>query len=252
MTTVKDIYDYTDSFAPFDTQESYDNSGILSGDPNGEVKRALVVLDITSSAVKEAVRLKAGLIISHHPIIFRPIKNVMSGTALYSLIRNGISAICAHTNLDKSEEFGVNTVLSSAMGLHGCKRCGKGDLLFTAQTAAPMTAKEFADSIKTGLGLENTACTDGGRRIEKVGFCSGAGGDMIYAAAEEGCDAFVTGEMKHHEILFANEKNISVYILGHFNSENPVIEPLAKKLAERFPDVEFSVMEGDSDGVVFL
>ena len=88
MTTVKDIYDYIDSFAPFDTAESYDNVGILAGDPNQNVTQVLLALDITRAVVREAEKMNAQLIISHHPVIFRPIHSVLKGTAVYDLVQS--------------------------------------------------------------------------------------------------------------------------------------------------------------------
>ena len=252
MTTVKDIYDYIDSFAPFDTAESYDNVGILAGDPNQNVTQVLLALDITRAVVREAEKMNAQLIISHHPVIFRPIHSVLKGTAVYDLVQSGISAICAHTNLDKSSEFGVNTTLAAAIGLKNCMVSEKGELLFTAETENEMTAREFALSVKKSVGLDSIAYTDSGKMIKKVGFCSGAGGEEIFTAKADGCDAFVTGELKHHEIVFANENQISAYILGHFGSENVVIKPLAEKLSERFREVTFRVKSNDTDGVKFV
>ena len=101
------IYGKLNSLAPFATQESWDNSGLLVGDPGAEVKTALVVLDITAEAVREAREIGAELIISHHPVIFRPLKKVESGSVVWELAQAGISAICAHTNLDKARG-GVN------------------------------------------------------------------------------------------------------------------------------------------------
>lgn len=96
------IYGKLNSLAPFATQESWDNSGLLVGDPDAEVKTALVVLDITAEAVREAREIGAELIISHHPVIFHPLKKVESGSVVWELAQAGISAICAHTNLDKA------------------------------------------------------------------------------------------------------------------------------------------------------
>lgn len=110
------IYGKLNSLAPFATQESWDNSGLLVGDPGAEVKTALVVLDITAEAVREAREIGAELIISHHPVIFRPLKKVESGSVVWELAQAGISAICAHTNLDKARG-GVNDCLAAALGL---------------------------------------------------------------------------------------------------------------------------------------
>lgn len=251
MTTVKDIYDYIDSFAPFNTAEEYDNVGILAGSPQQKVLRAVVALDITADVVEEARNVGAELVISHHPIIFNPLKRIQEGSAVYKLVQSGISAICAHTNLDKSSVFGVNTELAKAVGLKDCKLSGKSDILFTAETIMPVTSDSFALSVKEKLG-GGIAYTRRDGNIKKVGLCSGAGGSEIYPAAAEGCDAFITGEMKHHEIIFANENNISLYVLGHYKSEDVVISPLAKKLSERFDDVEFLKSKTFTDGVRFV
>ena len=110
------IYGKLNSLAPFAAQESWDNSGMLVGDSAAEVKTALVVLDITPEAVREARELGAELIISHHPVIFRPLKKLESGGVVWELAQAGISAISAHTNLDKARG-GVNDCLAAALGL---------------------------------------------------------------------------------------------------------------------------------------
>ncbi|MEI3579428.1 MAG: Nif3-like dinuclear metal center hexameric protein [Acutalibacteraceae bacterium] len=116
MSTVSMIYGKLNSLAPFATQESWDNSGLLAGDPGAEVTQALVVLDITGDAVREAQELGAQLIVSHHPVIFQPLKKLESGSVAWELARAGISAISAHTNLDKARG-GVNDCLAAALGL---------------------------------------------------------------------------------------------------------------------------------------
>ena len=116
MSIVSTIYGKLNSLAPFATQESWDNSGLLVGDPDAGVHTALVVLDITPEAVQEARKIGAELIISHHPVIFRPLKKLEQGSVVWELARAGISAICAHTNLDKARG-GVNDCLAAALGL---------------------------------------------------------------------------------------------------------------------------------------
>ena len=249
MTTVNDIYTYIDTFAPFCTAEGYDNVGILAGDPDREVKRAMLALDITRDVVSEAASLGAQVIISHHPVIFQPIKRVLKNTAVYGLIKNDISAICAHTNLDKSTAFGVNTELALAAGLENIKVSDDSEFLFLGYSNS-LSAAAFADILKTGTDCKTLQYTCTNNRINKVGLCSGAGGSEIYAAVKNGCDAFVTGEMKHHEIIFANENNVSVFILGHYKSEDVVISPLAEKLSTEFPEIEFIKSRIFSDGII--
>ncbi len=249
MTTVRDIYEYMDSFAPFASAEEWDNVGVLVGDKGAPVTKALLSLDITNEVVSEANEIGAELIISHHPIIFGGIKRVEASSPVYMAARFGITCLCAHTNLDKSPVFGVNTALAEAAGLTGCAPSEKNDILFIAKTTETLAPGDLAARLKKRLHMGGVAFTEYNMEINKVGLCSGAGGSEIYSAAEEGCDAFITGEIKHHELLFANASGISTFILGHYKSEDVVISPLAKRLSAAFPEVDFVKSGVFSDGV---
>ena len=100
MTTVKNIYDYINSIAPYDTQEEWDNSGHLVGDFRQEVKKVVMALDATKEVCAFAKDIGADLVLTHHPVIFRPVSDVLSDSAVYALANSGISALCAHTNFD--------------------------------------------------------------------------------------------------------------------------------------------------------
>ena len=252
MTTVNDIYGYIDSFAPFDTAEKWDNVGVLVGDRDLRVDKAIVSLDITNDVLAEAHDVGAQLVISHHPIIFGGIKNVLSDSPVYTAVSYGVTCLCAHTNLDKSPVFGVNTELAKAVGLENCRPGGEGELLFIADTKETTAPGDLAARIKKNLGMSAVAFTEYNMEINKVGLCSGGGGDEVFAAIKHGCDAFITGEIKHHELLAANAAGLSVFILGHYKSEDVVTLPLAKRLGVKFPDVEFMKSEVFSDGVGVL
>ena len=111
MSTVKDIYNYIDKIAPFNSAMDFDNCGMLVGNYSAVVNKVLLSLDITSSVIQEAKEIGANLIISHHPVIFNPIKRLDSNSMPYLLAKNDINAICAHTNLDMVEG-GVNSSLA--------------------------------------------------------------------------------------------------------------------------------------------
>lgn len=256
MTTVRDIYNCLDEFAPFRTQMSFDNSGLLAGSPDAEVRTVLLALDITPDVVREAASGGAQLIVSHHPVIFNPLRALTPGTAPYLLVQNGIAAVCAHTNLDLAPG-GVNTCLAERLGLLdvGTLETDKATGLpcaLAGRTARALEPREFAASVKKALGCDGLFYTDGRRNITRAGLCSGAGADSLRAAAESGCEAFVTGEAKHHEMIDAENLGVTLVVAGHYFTENVVIGPLAGRLGERFPEVAFVRSEASHCPVMAL
>ena len=242
MITTREIYRYIDSIAPFDSAMSFDNPGLLVGDYDKEVNTVLLSLDITPSVAHEARELGAQLIISHHPIIFNPLKKLSTGTAPYLLAQYGITAICAHTNLDMADG-GVNTCLAKRLKLKNLSALVKNEKgmteAFWGETEKEYSPFEFAEFVKQSLGCEGLRFTDGLRNITKVGLCSGGGADFVYEAAKIGCQAFVTGESKHNILLDAENMGITYVDAGHFYTEDVVIEPLLIKLSNKFQNVKF-------------
>ena len=349
MVTVGEIYSYIDSIAPFDTQMDFDNSGLLVGSKNDKVDKVLLALDITNEVVEEANNLNANLIISHHPIIFKPIKSLSSDSIPYKLAKYGISAICAHTNLDMSNQ-GVNKCLADALGLkdtkpltiykeqkyhkiivfvpkdsankirdvinesgvakignyEGCTFSSIGEGRFRPCNGAnpfigeinkvevveevkieficPSTKtndivdiikeshpyeepaidifetisiedkvvlglignleKEFepahfARYVKECLNCNGVKYSNGKNNVKTVGLCSGGAGEFVFDAIKNNVDAFVTGEMKHHEVLAAASHGITTVQAGHFASEDVVILPLMHLLSQKFNNIDF-------------
>jgi dinuclear metal center YbgI/SA1388 family protein len=250
MTYIKDIINFTETFAPLATAMDFDNCGLLVGGKDCAVTKAIVALDITDSVINEAVKLGAELVISHHPVIFNPVKSVDNNSVIYKLAQNNLSALCLHTNLDLSPEFGVNTCLAEAVGVKN-GMFAEGECLFIGELEKEQTPEEFALNVKSSLnckGLRYTAVKD---KIKTVAICSGSGGDYAPLAKEYNADVLLTGEIRHHEILIANAIGISVVDAGHFKTEDIVIEPLCQKLNEKFPDVEFIKSKTCTDGIEY-
>ena len=252
MTTVSEILEFFESFAPVGTAMDFDNVGLLIGDKSAEVSRALLTLDITAETVDEAAALGCELIISHHPVIFQPLKRINTRDAAYMLANRGISAVCMHTNLDLSEEFGVNTALADALGVKNLRRSAVGECLFIGELEEKTDILSFAQSAKAALGCEGLRYTDAKTAVKTVAVSSGAGGSEIFAAAEEGADVLVTGEIKHHEINAANALGVDVIDAGHFKSEDIVIFPLKKRLEASFSDIVFTKSKVYTDKVKYL
>ena len=228
--TVKNVFDFLNKKFPFDSQAHWDNSGFLVGDINCSVTKALVTLDITQKSIEKAKSTGCNLIISHHPVIFHPLENVMADSAVYSLISNSINAICVHTPLDLGEG-GVNDALIEAIGLrslgHLCQS-GEESMCRVGETQEVSPA-DFAQILQKKLKTV-VRFNRGGRPIKRVAVCGGAGGEFYTTAIENGCDAFVTGEVKHHEFILASQKGITIFEAGHYETEIPGVIELAKLL----------------------
>ena len=244
MSTGTHIYDAIDRLAPFWLTMDFDNTGILVGDRNREVSCALLALDCTPAVVEQAKQLGAQLIVTHHPVIFHPLKRVNEDAVVYQLIRSDIAVISAHTNLDIAQG-GVNDALASAIGLRDCR----GLELLNEQTGAwlgrigtlpePLFPEAFAAHVKSCLNAASVKFAAAPRAIHTVALCSGSGADCLDAAISAGADALLTSEVKQHEYLAAAAAGISIFDAGHFDTEDIVIEPLRDYLAKEIPDVHF-------------
>ncbi|MBQ2486850.1 MAG: Nif3-like dinuclear metal center hexameric protein, partial [Ruminococcus sp.] len=193
MTAILDILRFFEAFAPAQTAMDFDNVGLLIGDKNRTVTKAVVSLDITAETVEEAAALGCELIISHHPVIFRPLKRLHTRDAAYLLARHDIAAVCMHTNLDLSDDFGVNLCLAAALGLQNVRKSACGECLFIGELAEKTDMTAFAAHTKAALSCAGLRYTDKKARVQTVAVASGAGGSDIFAAAEEGADVLVTG-----------------------------------------------------------
>ena len=231
MAKVKDFYGYLNSIAPFETQEDWDNSGMLVGDMDAEVKKVAVVLDITHEEIKKAKAIGADLIISHHAVIFNPIKSVTRGSVPYELVASSINALCCHTPLDIADG-GTNDSLAELLGIEVTRT---EDPILRLGTVESTTAENLAGKIAKTLNTK-VRYADAGRKIEKIAICTGAGCSLIEAAGE--IDAFITGDASHHNFLDCIQAGITLIAAGHYETEIVVVPVLVKKLQAQFPDIE--------------
>ncbi len=233
MARVSDFYSYIDSFAPFSSQEEWDNSGFLVGEADREVTAVTVCLDVTEEVIRQAADNGCELIVSHHPVIFNAQKSITDRNPAYLCARLGISVISAHTCYDFAFG-GVSDILAEAAGLKNIRKSVSGE--FTLGETDCETAEELAKKVKSALGCEIQLCLKG-KNVNTVGVCGGAGSDFVSEAKAQGADAFLTGEAKHHEFLDAVQNGISLICAGHFETEIISVMPLAKRLQEHFGTV---------------
>ena len=235
MYELQQICRFMEQWAPPALAEEWDNPGLLV-DAGSLVRRVLVTLDITPAVVEEAHRLGCQLVVSHHPVIFKPVRRLQSTDAAFLLARYGISALCAHTNLDAAEG-GVNDVLAGLLELEdvqpleGLGRVGDRDSISPAQLA-----EQVGKLLNAPVLL-----ADAGRPITRVAVVGGSGGEFFEAAAQAGAQCLVTGEASHHHGLDALEQGVSLIVAGHFATEWPIVPEMARRLRQAFGELEVLV-----------
>ena len=231
-----EVYEYINSFAPFATQADFDNAGFLVGDREAELTGGVVALDVTSGAIEYAKSIGANLIVSHHPVIFDPLREVTAHSLVYKLIESGISVISAHTNLDRADG-GINDVLCELLELQNVKGVLPDGEVFEARVGelpTELTPDEFGNLLTACFPQTAIKYVAGDRNVNRVGVCSGAGGSLLIGMIAEGVDAFVTADVKHNVFLEAAESGLSLYDCGHYSTEDIIVSPLTEKLNRKF------------------
>lgn len=241
MPTVREVEEALYALAPRDLAQSWDNVGLLVGDPDRNVTAVLIALDVTQAVAEEAARRGCELIVAHHPLMncaWSPVQSVrtdlVQGKLITTLIQNGISAICMHTNLD-SAQGGVNDALAAALGLREVGPLGEDGIGRTGTLEREMPLAEFAAYVKERLWSGGIRYADGGKPVRHVAVGGGACGEYAPLAASLGCDTFVTADLKYHDFQNAPGLGLNLLDAGHFPTENVVCPVLEDVLRGRFP-----------------
>ncbi len=252
MIKVKDIYEFINEVSPYDTKCDWDNCGLLVGDGEKAVKKIGFCLDATKETLNEALKNDVDLIVTHHPVIFKAQKNFLSGNIAFEAARNDIGIISAHICFDFANG-GVNDVLAEILELKNVLP------LESPENELPMgrigdidetDSITFAKFVSEKL---NTVCrvVDCENKIKKVALCGGAGMDFAVDALKAGADAYVTGDISHHQMLEANDMGLTVIAAGHFETENPAMEAMMAFVKNKFTDIE-TILLKQSNPVKFI
>ncbi len=259
-----DIASTLEEFAPLSTQEEWDNSGFQVGNPYAECRGVLLCVDATEDIVKEAFERGCNLIITHHPVIFRKLGQILGrnrverviaeaikrGITIYSChtpadnARNGVSWAMAKrlgmTNLQTLEPFSVNTEIGSGI---------IGDLPY------PISRGELVDKVKKAFDSPIARCSkpasDIPDHISRVALCGGAGADFIADAIKNGAQAYITSDTKHNYFLdYADD--IFIIDIGHYESESCTKQIFYHVLSEKFPNFALHYSDIEKNPINYL
>jgi dinuclear metal center YbgI/SA1388 family protein len=269
MVRIAEVMATLEKIAPLSLAEEWDNVGLLVGDPEAEIDSALTCLSLTSDVAAEAIQSGAGLIISHHPILFRPVQQITSetweGRMLLDLMRAGIAVYSAHTAYDSARD-GINSQLAQQFGLTnvtpirakgvmsndvaaatlpplGSGRCGN--------LPSPMTLAELIAKVKETLGVDSTQFAgDENLPITRLGIACGSAAEFLSDAKRAGCQALLTGEGRFHSCIEAHETGIALILAGHYATERPAVERLAAAISKAHGNFPIKASTVDKDPVL--
>ena len=261
--TVQHFCQFLETFAPRRLAEDWDNVGLLLGDRSRPVSNVMTCLTITPEVVTEAIEKTTQLIVTHHPLPFRPLKRItadsVTGSMLMQLLEHKIAVYSPHTSFDSTHQ-GINQRLAEGLGVVdpvplepiegdedglGSGRYGK------LQSATLLT--DFIAVAKKFLSLDGLHVVgEASHRVTRVAVACGSAGQFLQAAKRKGCDCLVTGETNFHTCLEAKANNVALVLPGHYASERFALEVLAKLLKEEFPDTMVWPSIEESDPLTWL
>lgn len=242
---ISDIICAIEKTAPLFIQDDFDNSGLQVGFPESEVNKVIVCLDVTEDIIAEAIALGCGLVVSHHPLLYHPLKQVSNASyqqrCVVDALANGVAVYSAHTSLDNAKG-GVNYCIASMLGLEDLswlqpRPDGAGGSGVIGMLPEAISDNEFLRLLKSIFAVEclhHTAPC--GKQIRKVALCGGSGAFLMGDAMRMKADAFVTGELHYHD--YFESDGMLLAALGHYQSEICTADLLADIISAAFPELE--------------
>ena len=259
---IKQVLSALERFAPLPLQESWDNAGLQLGLTEAEVSGALLCLDVNEQIIDEAIRKGCNLIVSHHPLLFRGLKQISGADyvqrCVIKAIKHDIVIVSMHTNMDNALD-GVNWEIAEKLGLQQCAffaqktvdgiEAGSG---VVGEFPQSMQAEAFVRLLKERFHVSCVLCNALLERpIKKVALCGGAGDFLLPDAISQGADAFITGEMHYHQ-YFGTEQQIQICVIGHYQSEQFTSEIFRDVIRKECPDVRTEIAETNTNPIVYI
>lgn len=259
MVPIADVTQFLRQIAPLELAADWDNVGLLVGDESAIVTGVMTCLTLTPDVAAEAVQRRAGLIVAHHPVLFRPVQRLTGdspeGRLLLDLIAARVAVFSAHTGYDSAAD-GINSQLCRLLELQcvaplrpavgadgavaGAGRCGA--------LSSPLSLAEFLDRVKAALRVERLQYVGAlSQRIERVAVACGSAAEFILDACRHGCQVLLTGEARFHACLEARAMRLALVLAGHYATERPAMEHLARVLAQRFPQLPVWASAAETD-----
>ncbi len=244
--TVKDIADAIETFAPLPLQEDYDNAGLQVGFRDRHVNAVMLCLDVTNEVLEEAIRRKCDMIVSHHPLIFRGLKNLTGADETQRIairaLEAGVAIYSAHTNIDSAWN-GVSHEMAHMLGVTDIEvlcphdsdpRSGLGVI----GNVSPTPKLEFLRRVKEKFNVKALRYTSQSPKlvVKRVAFCGGSGASLIKDALRAGADLYVTGDVKYHDFATYGSDMV-IADIGHYESELCSMKIFSRIIRQQYPEL---------------
>lgn len=241
-----ELYEILDSIAPFWLAEEYDNSGIQCGDENQNIQKILLALDCTEQVAEEAVNKGVDAVVTHHPIIFKPIyainEDEPSGRTLRTLIKNDISLIACHTNLDNAEGGESLAELFEIKNTAGLKKVCEEKYFGRIGNIEPVTLEQLAQKARKVLGAKSVKYAgDKSKLISRLAVAGGSGSEILEYALNAGAGCFITGEIKYSDAIKYASNGLCIIDAGHYDTEKQLLVYLRKRLQTELVRLQYNM-----------
>ncbi len=238
MVELKDVVDFLDKEIQIESVSDRCQNGLqIQG--KKDVNKIALSVDMSLNTIREAIKRQCDLIISHHALIWDPQK-VLKGLLsrkIRILMKNDLSVYTAHLPLDVHKKYSHSKLMADELGLYGTNRLGKSEgeyYGFSGNIRKKMSLEEVKKMIDTKLNAKSRIYAYGTKEISSIGIVSGGGGFAVEEAAEKGMDCFITGEMKHSDLLAAKDLKLNVVLAGHYETEKLGMIKLSHSITKKF------------------
>ncbi len=233
---VGDVATAIESFAPLSLQADYDNSGLIVGRLDDEVRGVLIAVDLTEDVISEAISLGVNMVVTHHPIIFNPLKRLTGASCVERCVelavREGIVVYAAHTNLD-SAVGGMSWRLGELIGLCDMRALELEGYGVVGDLRESQEVGEYLDYVAKVLSLRAMRHSDIVRpMVQRVAICTGSGGSLLASAIESGADIYITADLRYND-FFAAQRDLTMVDIGHYESEYCAIDLIFDVLSKK-------------------
>ena len=259
---IKEIISLIEDYAPLKFQASFDNSGLLCGNPERELTSILLCIDVTEEVIKEAIDKGHNLIISHHPLIFSGLKHITPATyverCVIDAIKHDITIYAAHTNMDVVSN-GVSGRMADKLDLYhrqilqpeGDPMDGNGFGII-GELQQPVESMAFLQQVKEIFRCDRLRYTTPHTPfIQRVAVCGGAGASFFKQTLARQADIYISGDFKYHD-FFLTENRIMIADIGHYESEQFTKEIFYEILTKKISKFAVQFSEINTNPIKYL